>query len=185
MAESNSTGLSEEKKTQLLKGEPLVSVSYLENDIIHATGAIFVKAQRETIWDILADYNHLSETIPKVVESKLVEENGNEKIIDQTGRSGILFIQQSAHLVLRVTENFPRSLAFDLIEGDFKVYNGCWYFESSQEEEGTFVGWQAKLQPDFFAPPFLVSFVQHQDLPKILRAIKELAENKALQERIS
>lgn len=64
-----------------------------------------------------------------------------------------------------------------MIKGDFQVYRGQWNFEPSENNEGTFVSWQARLKPDFFAPPFLVSFVQHQDLPTILRAIKELAES--------
>ena len=30
---------------------------------------------------------------------------------------------------------------------------------------------------DFFVPPFLVGFIQRQDLPTVLREIKRLAEN--------
>lgn len=168
---------SEAERQKLRKGEVRVNVTFLEDGVIEASGAIFITASLETIWDILTDYNHLSEKVPKVVESRLIEDKGNEKIIDQTGKSGILFIEKSVHIVLKVTEHFPRALSFEMIEGDFQVYRGQWHFEPSENNEGIFVSWQARLKPDFFAPPFLVSFVQHQDLPTILRAIKKLAES--------
>ncbi len=177
MAETgNNRGITEADRIKLLNGEPLVAVSYRDNDIIDASGAIFIAAGIRTIWDMLVDYNHLSEKIPKIVESRLIEDRGDEKVIDQIGKSGILFIEKSVRILLNVREDYPRHLFFDLIEGDFKIYRGQWTFEPSKSPDGTYISWQALLKPDFFAPPFLVSFVQHQDLPTILRAIKKLAE---------
>ncbi|MCW8797132.1 MAG: SRPBCC family protein, partial [Chlorobium sp.] len=126
-------GLSEANRQKLRDGETLISISYLENDLINASGAVFVAARPETIWAILTDYNHLSEKIPKVVESRLVEDNGDEKIIAQTGRSGIFFIEKSVAIILSVKEIFPQSLSFDLLEGEFSVYRGAWYFEPSED----------------------------------------------------
>ncbi|MBC8525116.1 MAG: SRPBCC family protein [Chlorobium phaeobacteroides] len=174
--DNNHRGISEANRQKLRDGETLITIAYLENDIINASGAVFVAARPETIWAILTDYNHLSEKIPKVVESRLVEDNGDEKIIAQTGRSGIFFIEKSVAIVLSVKEFFPRSLSFEILEGEFSVYRGEWRFEPSEDGSATFLSWQALLKPRFFAPPFLVSFVQHQDLPTILRAIRELAE---------
>jgi len=174
--DKSNRGISEADRQKLRDGETLINVSFLEDDIINASGAIFVAARPETIWAILTDYNHLSEKIPKVVESRLLEDNGDEKIIAQTGKSGIFFIEKSVHIVLSVKESFPRSLSFDIINGEFSVYRGEWHFEPSEDGSATFLSWQALLKPLFFAPPFLVSFVQHQDLPTVLRTIRELAE---------
>ncbi|MBF0587020.1 SRPBCC family protein [Prosthecochloris sp. N3] len=160
----------------LLDDEPHIELSYLEDDVIHASGAVRIGSSIERIWNILTDYNNLSNTIPKVVRSELLEERGNIKIIDQTGRSGILFIEKSVRIKLNVTEHYPRQLLFSIIEGDFSVYSGSWTFEEGRTPEESFVSWQADVKPAFFAPPFLVSFVQHQDLPVVLRTIKETAE---------
>ena len=179
MDDAGKQEIPEVSRQKLLRGETLVNVSYLENDVIDASGAVFIAAKPETIWNILVDYNHLSEKIPKVVESRLIEDKGSEKIISQTGKSGIFFIERSVHIVLKVKEDFLRKLSFEIIEGEFKVYRGQWNFEPSEKDEGTFLSWQARLKPDFFAPPFLVSFVQHQDLPTMLQAIRKLAETEA------
>ncbi|ARM31270.1 SRPBCC family protein [Prosthecochloris sp. HL-130-GSB] len=171
------------RERDLLDGHPRIELSYRENDIIHAEGAILINTPASVVWNLLADYNNLSSTIPKVIESRLVEDRGSYKVIDQTGRSGILFIEKSVHIVLRVKEEYPRQLCFDIIEGDFTVYKGFWTFKPGRSDNETFVSWQADVKPSFFAPPFLVSFVQHQDLPVVLRAIKKLAESRFTENR--
>ncbi|UZJ37014.1 SRPBCC family protein [Prosthecochloris sp. SCSIO W1103] len=172
------SSMPENDRQKLLKGEAIIKTLFLDDGIIDTSGSIFVAAPPETVWSVLTDYDHLSESIPKVVESKVIEEKSDEKILEQTGKSGILFFEKSVHIVLRVKEIFPRSLTFNIIEGDFKIYRGQWKFEPSDSDDGTFLSWKAVLKPDFFAPPLLVSFVQHQDLPTILETIKNLAETR-------
>jgi hypothetical protein len=41
----------------------------------------------------------------------------------------------------------------------------------------TILTYSAEIRPDFFAPSFLVAFVQRQDLPEILKAHKKRAES--------
>lgn len=179
MTGKNETPFFDAIREKLLRGETHVAVHFRENGLIDAEGAIYIAAPAETVWNILTDYDRLAETIPKVAESRLVEDRGDEKIIDQTGRSGFLFIEKSVRILLAVREQFPRRLFFEQIEGDFSVYRGEWRFMPDENGGGAFVGWSATLKPDFFAPPFLVSFVQHQDLPTVLQAVKNLAEKAA------
>ena len=71
-------------------------------------------------------------------------------------------------------------LSYHENDGDFHVYHGEWLLEKHPEQKGTFLHYNAKIKPLFFAPPILVSFVQRQDLPGILSAHKEHAESAAL-----
>ncbi len=176
MTKTRNDSLSDSLRRKLLQGEAHVEVSFGEDDFIHAEGGIFVESSPEAVWKILTDYDNLARTIPKVAESRLVEERGSEKIIDQTGRSSILFFEASVHILLRVRERFPESLDFEQIEGDFRVYRGAWRFEPEADGRGVFVLWRAHLKTGFFVPSFLVSFVQRQDLPTVLLEIKRLAE---------
>lgn len=167
-----------DKKTRLLQGELLMEIEWPGNDVIRAQGSIFVKAPPEVVWQMLTDYDNLHHTMPKVVRSSLVETQGNSRIVDQAGRSGILFIERSVRFRLRVDEEFPTRLHFRQLEGDFKVYEGDWFLEpaGNGQADGTLVTYRADIKPDFFAPPILVSFVQSQDLPAILRAIRAYCE---------
>lgn len=86
-------------------GEAIIKTSFLDNDVIDTSGSIFIAVRPETVWSVLTDYDHLSERIPKVVQSWVIEEKGNEKILEQTGKSNILFIEKSVHIVLKVKES--------------------------------------------------------------------------------
>ncbi|NTV03185.1 MAG: cyclase [Chlorobiaceae bacterium] len=170
-----------DKKARLLRGELLVDIDWLATDVIGARGCVFVKASPEIVWGMLTDYGHLHETMPKVTSSALVEDRGACKIIEQTGKSGIFIFERSVHFMLKVDEDFPKRLHFEQVKGDFKVYEGNWFLEAvrSEHEAGTIVTYQARMKPDFFAPPILVSFVQSQDLPAILRSIRTYCEPRA------
>ncbi|NTU69135.1 MAG: cyclase [Chlorobiaceae bacterium] len=173
--------LAPEKIARLLQGELLLDIDWLARDVIVAGGSIFVKAPAEVVWGMLTDYGHLHETMPKVVSSALIEDRGPVKIIEQTGKSGLLFFERNVHLKLKVDEECPKRLHFEQVEGDFKVYEGDWFFEPVEGPQGTgtIVTYQARVKPDFFAPPLLVSFVQSQDLPAILRSIRAYCEPRA------
>ena len=173
--------LTADNTKRLLKGELLVDIDWLATDVIGASGSVFVKASPEVVWGMLTDYGHLHETMPKVTSSALVENQGACKIIEQTGKSGIFIFERCVHFLLKVDEEFPKRLHFEQVKGDFKVYEGNWFLEEVPGETGaaTIVTYEAKMKPDFFAPPILVSFVQSQDLPAILRSIRAYCEPRA------
>jgi carbon monoxide dehydrogenase subunit G len=175
--------LSPDQLQRLLKGEIIVDLKWLADDVIGAHGNIFVKAPPEVVWGMLTDYDNLHHTMPKVTSSALVEDRGACKLIDQTGRSGILIFEKSVSFRLKVDEVFPKKLHFEQVKGDFKVYEGSWTLEPAEGrdgEQGTLVTYDAKMKPNFFAPPILVSFVQSQDLPAILKSIRAYCEPRAV-----
>jgi hypothetical protein len=173
--------MSSDKMKRLLQGELLIDIDWLGSDAIKAGGSIFVKAPVEVVWGMLTDYDHLQETMPKVVSSALIEDRSPIKIIEQTGKSGILIFERAVHFKLKVDEEYLQRLHFEQVEGDFKVYEGDWYLQPVEDTQakGTIVTYTARMKPNFFAPPLLVSFVQSQDLPAILRSIRTYCEPRA------
>lgn len=173
--------LSPEKRAKVLQGEILIDLEWLPDGVIGAKGNVFVEAEPQVVWRMLADYDHLHETMPKVVSSKLLETNNHTRIIAQSGKSGIFIFEKTVNFTLKVEELFPERLYFSQIGGDFEVYEGEWRLEAvdSDNGPGTLLAYQAEIKPDFFAPQFVVSFVQSQDLPTILRAIRSYCEERA------
>lgn len=170
-----------EQTAKLMQGEILIDLDWLPEGVIGAQGSVFIAADPSVVWGMLTDYNHLHETMPKVVASRLVEQNNHVKVIDQSGKSGIFIFEKIVHFRLRVEEVYPERLYFSQISGDFEIYEGKWRFEAADGtgEPGTLLTYRAEIKPGFFAPQFLVSFVQSQDLPTILRGIKRYCETKA------
>lgn len=173
---TSSDTLSLEKQKQL-NGEIIVTLSNLENKVIGVTGEIFIGAQPKEVWAVLTDYDNLKNFIPQMIMSNLLEDKGDEKTITQTGRTGVFMFKKTSHIKLKVTEEYLKSINFEQISGDFKVYKGAWILEYSQKVQGTFLTFKAEVKPDFFAPRFVTRHIQKRDIPVILTAIKQRVES--------
>ncbi|MBM3162494.1 MAG: cyclase [Chlorobi bacterium] len=176
MTQSEQIVPNQEEMRQLQQREILVDLAFLPEDVIGVSGRICITAPPEAVWAALTDYDNLCKTLPKVVFSKLIERNGNEIILDQTGKTGIFFFEKTVNFRLKVRETYLKRIDFEQLSGDFRVYRGAWILSTCAEENRTLLHYEAELKPSFFAPPILVSFVQRLDLPGILNAHKKKAE---------
>lgn len=163
------------KKTQEDTSKVVVTLTKQENKALGVDANIVIQASSQAVWEVLTDYDNLETFIPKLEESTLLEESGNKKIIQQTGRSSFLFIKKSARAVLKIDEEYLQRIKFSQIEGDFKIYRGEWTLRN--EGSSTVLSYRAEIRPDFFAPGFITRRVQKRDLPLILKAIKNRAES--------
>ncbi len=164
-----------EEQTRLLDGETVIFLERNDDDIIDVSGSIYIRSVPETIWTIITDYDNLAETMPRVRKSRVVEENGNSKIVEQTSKTGVLFFKIKFSTRVAITEAFPDSVSFKLLSGDFETFDGKWVL-SPYENHGTFVNWSARVKPDFSAPGFIIDAVQKRDLRELLETIKDLSE---------
>lgn len=176
MPPENTDNLSREK-TKLMRGEIVIDLAFLPDDVIGVCGKIFIAAPPEAIWKTLTDYNNLSKTLPKVLSSNLVKQNGNTIILEQTGRTGVFFFEKTVSFQLQLHEEYLKRVSFEQMNGDFSLYRGEWIINPLEETEGCVLVYNAEIKPAFFAPPILVSFVQWQDLPGIFKAHKQRAES--------
>ncbi|UZJ40798.1 SRPBCC family protein [Prosthecochloris sp. SCSIO W1101] len=164
------------EQTRLLDGETIIFLERDDDDVIDVSGSVYIRSVPETIWTVITDYDNFPDTMPKVKESTVIEDNGNIKIIEQTSKTGVLFFKVKFSTKMTIIETFPDTLSFKLISGDFETFNGKWVL-TPHEEYGTFVTWSATVKPDFSAPGFIIDAVQKRDLRELLETIKELSES--------
>ncbi len=164
---------------RMLRGDILIDLFFLDDDTTSVTGGIYIEACPDTVWSTLTDYDNLSNTLPKVIASRSVGKSNTGIILEQTGKTGILFFEKTIKFRLNVHEEYPDRISFEQISGDFHIYKGEWRLETKNGCGGTFLRYKATIKPKFFAPPLLVSFVQRQDLPGILTAHKQHTERMA------
>jgi carbon monoxide dehydrogenase subunit G len=156
---------------------PIVILSDLPDGVTGVTGHIFIAAPPKKVWTVLTDYNNHKKYIPKVIDSGLISDKGVEAVMFQTGTTRILIFQKTVHVKMKVWGDYLKHLYFSQITGDFKVYHGEWILEEYQHGQGTFLTYKSSVKPDFFAPRFVVKYVQNHDFPAVLSAMKKRAES--------
>jgi hypothetical protein len=165
------------EQSMLLNGEPVVMLADLENGVTGVTGHIFIAASPKKVWEVLTDYRNHKNYIPKLIVSDLISDNGVESVIFQTARSRIFIFQKTVSITVKIRGEYLKHLYFQQITGDFKVYHGEWILEAYRHGQGTFLTYKSEVKPDFFAPQFVVKYVQKHDFPAALLAMKKQAES--------
>lgn len=82
------------------------------------------------IWQILTDYDHLADFIPNLAKSQRIEHPQGGIRLEQVGVESLLRLKFCARVVLDMVEHFPHQLDFNMVEGDFKLFQGCWQLNS-------------------------------------------------------
>jgi len=164
-------------RTMLLNGEIIVALSHLENGVTGVRGDVYIAAPPEIVWAVITDYDNHKNFVPNVLDSGIISDNGNEKVMFEKGKSGMFIFNKTVTVNMRVWGEKPRRLNFEQITGDFKVYRGEWLLMVSPPDKGTFLTYKAEVKPDFFAPGFAVRNVQKKECPLMLSAMKKRAES--------
>jgi ribosome-associated toxin RatA of RatAB toxin-antitoxin module len=85
----------------------------------------------EQVWQVLTDYNRLADFIPNLASSQRIDHPQGGIRIEQIGSQAFLKLKFCARVVLDMVEQFPTRIAFQMVEGDFKEFEGSWEISSS------------------------------------------------------
>jgi ribosome-associated toxin RatA of RatAB toxin-antitoxin module len=129
----------------------------------------------EQVWQVLTDYEALSEFIPNLEMSQRVEHPDGGIRVEQIGAQTALKMKFSARVVLDMEENFPESLNFDMVEGDFNEFEGQWCLSccNQSNQPQTELTYRIKVWPKRTMPIVVVENRLAKDLPINLLAIRE------------
>jgi ribosome-associated toxin RatA of RatAB toxin-antitoxin module len=132
----------------------------------------------ERIWKVLTDYEALSEFIPNLAKSCLLEHPQGGIRLEQIGSQRLLKFNFSARVVLDLEECFPQEINFSMVEGDFKGFSGSWCLEpySQGEDQGTTVCYTIQVWPKLTMPITIIERRLSNDLRVNLLAIHQRVE---------
>lgn len=139
-------------------------------------GAITVSAsadmrvQLATAWDVISDYDHLAEFIPDMRSSRVVQRDGDQVLVEQTGVLGFLFFQQAVEIRLAVTEWPPQRIVAHAVGGNLKEMTGSYTLETLPGG-AIRLSYTARLRPDFAVPPLVGTLVVRDALARQFTAM--------------
>lgn len=80
----------------------------------------------QTAWDVLTDYDHLSQFIHSM-RGHIRSEKGEDFLVHQVATGGFLFFTASVEVLLNIHEDPIHSIVFKDVSGkDFESYTGSW-----------------------------------------------------------
>lgn len=138
---------------------------------------ITVPRPQEQVWQILTDYERLADFIPNLTVSRRLSHPENGIRLEQVGAQCFLNFQFCARVVLDMMEQFPNRLSFQMVEGDFKDFQGFWGLETVQTASApeTRLTYDLTVRPPLALPIRLIERHLQRDLAENMQAIRQQA----------
>ncbi|MGD1906102.1 MAG: SRPBCC family protein [Leptolyngbyaceae cyanobacterium] len=154
-----------------------ISTEVLEGRSRRIKATIAVPGSLEQVWQLLTDYDRLSDFIPNLTLSRRIPHPEQGIRLEQIGSQCFLNIKFCARVVLDMAEQFPHRLDFNMVEGDFRDFYGCWSLETLESPEGPqiYLGYELTLHPPRSVPVQLIERHLRRDLTQNLQAICQQA----------
>jgi ribosome-associated toxin RatA of RatAB toxin-antitoxin module len=129
----------------------------------------------EQVWQVLTNYEALTDFIPNLAKSRLIEHPNGGIRLEQVGSQRLLNFNFCARVVLDLEEYFPKEINFQMVEGDFKAFAGSWCLEpySIGEEIGTNLCYTIQIWPKMTMPVGILEHRLAKDLRLNLQAIHQ------------
>ena len=130
----------------------------------------------DAIWNVLTDYNRLSELIPNLTTSEVISRDGNRIKLKQVGSQKLLGLNFSAQVQIELVENRELGvLNFKLIKGDFRRFDGSWKMQELKDCNGTCLLYELTVQGCIGMPVALIEQRLREDLRTNLLAVEKAA----------
>lgn len=131
----------------------------------------------EQVWQILTAYDQLSEFIPNLAKSRRLPNTGEQTLIEQVGAQCWLNLKFCARVVLRMEEQFPQEIRFEMVEGDFKGFDGAWRLipTTVNGQAGTTLDYTVNILPKLTMPVTLIERHLRHNLAVNLVAVQQRA----------
>lgn len=140
-----------------------------EPDGRFVTVARYMDGTRETIWEVIHDKERAAEFLEGVLESKLLQKDGNHLLVEQRTHVGG---PQGSYVYRLRHELTPMSKAtFSYAGGELKDVVGAWWIFNGPNPESCLVVYSLHIDAGFFAPQTIVKAGMKKTMPKTLASI--------------
>lgn len=128
----------------------LLVSTHREGDALVVEARADLDATAAQAWDVLTDYGRLSQFIPGLLESRVIERSGDRVIVAQKGRVGFLFFRYDIAYRMEVDEYPPTEIVARALDGSFLEMAGRYRLEA--REQGIRLHYAGRFIPSFGVP---------------------------------
>lgn len=133
------------------------------------TVARLITGRRETIWEVINDKDHAADFLEGVLESKVIERDGNRLLVEQRTKVGGPKGSYQYRLRHELT---PMSKAiFTYAGGELEDVIGAWWIFDGPAADCCLVVYSLYIDAGFFAPHAIVKAGMKRTIPKTMASI--------------
>ena len=157
-------------------GEVVLEATGAGRGTVHIDLAIAIDADWESIWNILTACEISPEYVPNVVACRRVAsiEDCNCELFEQTVKPAF-FLPRFDH-VFKLEYYPPDAIEVSHISGPLDLMEGSWRLVQ-RTGKATILVHSLSLKPGFPVPRMFVRNTLRRDLPKVLREVRQRAED--------
>ena len=149
------------------------------DDALELVCRAMLDAPLDLVWQTLTDYGRLSEFIPGMRRSRVIERRGAEVVVEQSGEAGFLFLSFPLEVTLVSTERPPHDLEVRLLKGNLKRLDGAYRIEP-QVGGRMLLTWTGTVEA-LSMPPLLGELVMRSNISDQFRGmVREIERREAL-----
>jgi ribosome-associated toxin RatA of RatAB toxin-antitoxin module len=97
---------------------------------------VLVTGTSDTAWSVLTDYDNFPKFLPNIVSTKILETNGNQKVVEQVDSRQVFLFTITSRVRLSITESDRRKVEFRQVDGDLQSISGYWQIEPIAPYQG-------------------------------------------------
>lgn len=155
--------------------EPIDEVVYFEftqnNWPMALRASTDISADIFTVWNVLTDYDHLTDYLPKMEVSRVIQRSENQIILEQVTRTRFLFFSKKIAIKLNIVEKPYEEIDFERAGGNLEMFSGQWILKPIQNGRATRLTYLLKFKPAFYTPKWIVRHTLSQEVREQIQII--------------
>ncbi len=171
--------LNAQKLRQLRSGDILHEYVRMEESGGAVQAEVFIQTSVDKVWEILQGCGKAFLFVDGLEQCEIVSRSAENALVHQVVDTGF-FAPMLDYSYRSVNQPFSR-MEFNLVEGNLRVMQGSWDFESLPD--GLLVTYNMRVQPGFPLPRFLVRMSLRRMIPDMLACIRGLVDGSGTTER--
>jgi ribosome-associated toxin RatA of RatAB toxin-antitoxin module len=141
-----------------------------------------IKAPCALIWRTLTDCDHLSEFIPGMTTSHVLERHGGAVIVAQTGGAAFMFFTYPIDVLVESREEPPAFIGMRVLKGSLKQLDGGYRIEKIAGKENEYLlRWSGIIEGPGALPHFITAPLIRANIADQFRGmLREVERREAL-----
>jgi hypothetical protein len=134
-------------------------------------GQLIVQAPVETAWDVLTDYAHITDFVPTLRRSVILDQRGSRVLLQQEAVGKALFFSKKIRVLLSIQEEPRVRILFkDVSLQDFASYEGSWEIQDTTPT--LHLIYRLECQRRFAVPNFIAKDVFRHNAERLLEDVR-------------